>query len=127
MSTYTLLGQLVIIDHDVGREQVRVPLIGEFAVAKRHGLLKVLGVDGLGKFLSFSHCLHQGLSDNLVLIDSDERCLSIGSGIENCLDSLNTLEGCKESIVGYSGTTTLDVSKSGDAGVEGKSALTLIG
>lgn len=125
--TYVCLGQHFVVNQNVSCQHVRIPLVFKLRISERHGFLKILGIHSLGAFLGFGHSLHQRLSNNLVLRDGDERSFSLGSGIEDCLDSLHTLQGSKHSIVCHGGTTSLDMSKGGDAGVEGETTFGLVG
>jgi hypothetical protein len=53
---------------------------GEFRVTVRHGLVKVLVLDGDSDGLSLGNSLEQGLSSDLVLADSDHVRRSVRGG-----------------------------------------------
>lgn len=89
--TNALLGQLVIIHHDIGCRQVRLVLVREFSISEAHGLVEIFGIDSNGHFLGLLDSLHQWLSHNLVLVDGNEAGFGLGSGLQHSLDGFNTL------------------------------------
>lgn len=116
----------MIFYHDIGRRDVGLVLVGKLGISQGHGPGEIFGIDSLCHLLCLGHGLHQRFPDNLVLVDGDEARLCLGGCLEDGVDSLNTLKSSKHSVIGYSGTTPLNMSKSGDARVKSEATLVLV-
>lgn len=120
--SYLLLGkkQLLLVGRDSGA--VCSPVLIKFGTSQLHGCLEVLALNSLGDALGQLDSLHQRLANNLVLDNANNRTGSLGGRVEDSLDGFDTLQSRQHTVVGNGSTTTLDVTKSGDSGVETKLA-----
>lgn len=125
-STHILFRQLVIVNEDIGRHNVRVVLIRKLGITQGHGQVKVLGLDGSGECIRLLDGLHERLPHDFVLVDGDKKGLRLRGGFDDGLDSLHALQGGKNAVVGDGCSAALDVAQRRNAGVETETALATI-
>ncbi|KAI6760753.1 hypothetical protein HG530_009613 [Fusarium avenaceum] len=85
-----------------------------------------LVVNILGELFGLGNSFHQRLTNDLVLVNSDEGSLSLWCSFKDSLDGFNTLQGSQHSVIGDSSSTSLDVTESGNTSIKSKAALTLV-
>lgn len=117
----------MVVHHNISRSHVGLVLVRKLSVTKAHGLVEILGIHGSCNFFCLLDSLHQGLSHNLVLVDSNEASLSLWRCLKHSPDSLDTLQGSEHSVICNRSSSSLNMAKSSDTGIKSKATLALVG
>jgi hypothetical protein len=93
---------------------VGLVLLGELSVAQLHCSLEVLVLNGNRNLLRLCNGLQKRSTNDLVLLDTNNRTGGFRCGLQDGPDSLSTLQSCKHTVVGRWCASTLDVAECGD-------------